>query len=91
MGVRCGMCRDMRCDATGDGRGGKAEWARVDDAVEAAAAHRQRGGSGRYGQEWGNALDYAEELGRLEASCLGQSAGPVSKHPGERTPGCKHF
>jgi hypothetical protein len=52
---------------TGDGRGSEAEGARAesvlrprwaDSAVEAAVVRRQGGGSGHYGWEWENALDY---------------------------------
>jgi hypothetical protein len=78
-----GAQRRIWCHGTGCGvRGGEAEWARADGVVEAAATLRLRGQSNLYGWELENAPDYVQELGRPEAGCLGQSVGPVSKHPG---------
>jgi hypothetical protein len=76
-----------------DGRGGEAEWARVegasrpwraDGAVEAAAIDGQHNVSDCDEGEWKNVL---QELGRPEAVCLGWSAGPVSKASGRMDPG----
>jgi hypothetical protein len=83
--------------AVGDDCDNEAKWVRADDTsqprwadgvVEAVVARRQRSESSRYGREWGNVLDNAQELERPEASCLDQSTGLVSKRPSGPTLGC---
>jgi hypothetical protein len=65
---KVGWCHDI----VGDGHGSEADWARacnalrpwwVNGTVEAISAHRRHGGSDRYSWEWGNTLDYTQELG----------------------------